>query len=123
MDFHTGRVKSTEELLTVWDATPVKRQREQPTKKKERYVFSHSVTLDSFATLWTVARQVPLSLGFSKQEYWSGVPFRPPGDLPNPGIEPTSLCLLHWQADSLPLHHLREFINSCLNLGNNRLTT
>ena len=103
MDFHTGRVKSTEELLTVWDATPVKRQREQPTKKKERYVFSHSVTLDSFATLWTVARQTPLSMGFPRQEYGNKVQFPNPGDLPDRGIQPASLCLLHWQADSLPL--------------------
>ena len=43
---------------------------------------------DSFVTLWTIARQAPLSMGFSRQEYWSGLPCRPPGDLPNPGIEP-----------------------------------
>ena len=43
------------------------------------------------ATLWTVALQVPLSMGFSRQEYWSGLPCPSPGDLPNPGIEPTSL--------------------------------
>ena len=43
------------------------------------------------ATLWTVARQAPLSTGFSREEYWSGLPFPPPGDLPDPGIEPTSL--------------------------------
>ena len=40
-----------------------------------------------FAILWTVARQAPLSMGFSRQGYWSGVPFLFPGDLPNPGIE------------------------------------
>ena len=44
-----------------------------------------------FATPWTVARQAPLSMGFSRQEYWSGLPFPPPGDLPTPGIEPVSL--------------------------------
>ena len=44
-----------------------------------------------FANLWTVAHQAPLSVGFSRQEYWSGLPRPPPGDLPNPGIEPTSL--------------------------------
>ena len=44
-----------------------------------------------FATLWTVARQAPLSMGFSRQDYCSGLPFPSPGDLPNPGIEPTSL--------------------------------
>ena len=42
-------------------------------------------------TLWTVARQAPLSLGFSGQEYWSGSPSPPPGDLPDPGIEPMPL--------------------------------
>ena len=40
---------------------------------------------------WTVAHQIPLSMGFSRQEYWSGVPFPSPGDLSNPGIEPASL--------------------------------
>ena len=43
-----------------------------------------------FATPWTVARQAPLSMGFSRQEYWSGLPFRSPGDLSDPGIEPGS---------------------------------
>jgi len=44
-----------------------------------------------FATLWTVAHQAPLIPGFSRQEYWSGLPCPPPGDLPSPGIEPRSL--------------------------------
>ena len=44
-----------------------------------------------FATIWSTAYQAPLSIGFSRQEYWSGLPFLPPGDLPNPGIEPKSL--------------------------------
>ena len=42
-------------------------------------------------TQWTVAHQAPLSMGFSRQEYWSGLPCPPPGDLPDPGIEPSSL--------------------------------
>ena len=46
---------------------------------------------DSFATPWTVARQVSLSMEFSRQEYWSGLPCPSPGDLPNPGIRPMSL--------------------------------
>ena len=54
-------------------------------------ILSHSVVSDSFATPWTVAHQAPLSMGFSKQEDWSGLPFPPPGDLPGPGIEPASL--------------------------------
>ena len=41
-----------------------------------------------FVTMWTVAHQAPLSIGFSRQEYWSGLPCLPPGHLPNPGIEP-----------------------------------
>ena len=41
-----------------------------------------------FVTLWTVNRQAPLSMGLPRQEYWSGLPFPPPGDLPYPGIEP-----------------------------------
>ena len=52
-----------------------------------------------FATPWTVAYQAPLSMGFSRQECWSGLPFPSPGDLPNPGIEPGSLAL---RADTLP---------------------
>ena len=51
-----------------------------------------------FASPWTVAHQAPLSMGFSRQEYWSGLPFTSPGDLPNTGIEPRSPAL---QADSL----------------------
>ena len=44
-----------------------------------------------FATQWTVAHQIPLPKGFSRQEYWSALPFPPPGDLPDPRIKPTSL--------------------------------
>ena len=44
-----------------------------------------------FATLWTIAHQVSLSIGFSRQEYWSGFPCPPAGDIPDPGIEPTSV--------------------------------
>ena len=51
-------------------------------------------------TPWTVACQVPLSMGFSRQEYWSGLPFPSPWDLPDPEIKPRSSAL---QADSLPM--------------------
>ena len=47
--------------------------------------------LSGSLTLWTVASQAPLSMGFSRQEYWSGLPCPPPGDLLDPGIEPVSL--------------------------------
>ena len=63
-------------------------------------VLSHALF---YATPWTLARQAPLSMGFSRQEYWSGLPFPSPGDLPDPGIEPESSAL---QADSLPLSQL-----------------
>ena len=72
---------------------------------------SHSITcvytcmlsrVRLFVTPWTVARQAALSMGFSRQEYWSGLPCPAPGDLPNPGIKPASPAL---QAGSLPLSH------------------
>ena len=56
-----------------------------------------------FASLWVVAYQAPLSTELSRQEYWSGLPFPSPGDLPDSGIEPHVLCLMHWQVSSLPL--------------------
>ena len=66
-----------------------------------------------FATPWTVARQALLSMGFSRQKYWSGLPFPPPGDLPDPGTEPTSPAL---QADSLPLEPLGKPYDLLVNL-------
>ena len=61
-------------------------------------VLSHTIV-----TLWTVACQAPLFVGFSRQEYWSGLPFTCPGDLPNPEIQPTSLTSPVLAAGSLPL--------------------
>ena len=58
-----------------------------------------------FVTLWTTACQDSLSVGFSRQEYWSGLPFPSPGDVPNPGMEPRSPAL---QADALPSCHQRS---------------
>ena len=63
------------------------------------YELSHFSRVQLFAAPWTVARQAPLSMEFSRQEYWSGLPFLSPGDLPNPEIEPGCPAL---QADSLP---------------------
>ena len=56
-------------------------------------MLSCSVTFNS-VTPWTEAHQVPLSMGFSRQEYWSGFPCPPPGDLPDPGIEPAFPALV-----------------------------
>ena len=65
-----------EEILSLWTAC----------------MLSHSVVSDS-AISWTVTCQAPLSMGFSSQEYWSELPFPPPEDLPNPGMESVSLGL------------------------------
>ena len=64
--------------------------------------FSH---VQLFVTPWTMAHHSPLSMGFSRQEYWSGLPFSPPEDLPDPGIKPTSPKSPALQVDSLPLSH------------------
>ena len=56
-------------------------------------MLSHFSCVQLSATPWTIARQAPLSVGFSRQEYWSGLPFPSVGDLPEPGIEPKSSAL------------------------------
>ena len=61
-----------------------------------------------FATPWTVAYKGPLSMEFSRQEYWSGLPFPSPGDLPDPGIEPKSPAL---RADALPSEPPRQSLS------------
>ena len=63
---------------------------ELPCSTKRTGTFSR---VQLFATPWTVACQAPLSVGFSRQEYRIGLPFPPPGHLPDPSIEPTSLCV------------------------------
>ena len=74
-----------------------------------------------FATLWIVACQVLLSMGFSRQEYWSGLPCPLPGDLPDPGIEPAPLCLLHWQAGSLPSGRPVMYVRQCCSPNSSNL--
>ena len=66
---------------------------------------------DSLATPWTVAHQAPLYMGFPRQEYWSGLPFPPSGDLPDPGIEPMSPVCPAMQADSLLLKPSGKLLN------------
>ena len=73
-----------------------KRERE---KERENCCKQQKTCLKTFATPWTAASQAPPFMGFSRQEYWSGLPFPSPGDLPDPGIEPGSPTL---QADALP---------------------
>ena len=68
---------------------------------------SHFSHVRLCATLWALAHQAPLSMGFSRQEYWNGYShFLLKGTFPTQGSNPCLFCLLHWQADSLPLHHL-----------------
>ena len=64
-------------------------------------MLSHFSHVRLFATLWTVAHQASLSLGFSRQEYWNRLPCPPPGDLPDPGVEPVTPMSPALQADSL----------------------
>ena len=79
----------------------------------------HIKSLQSCLTLcdlWTVAHQAPPSMGFSRQEYWSGLPRPPPGTFPTQELNPSLLGLLHWQADSLPWHHLGSltYVHMCI---------
>ena len=74
---------------------------------------SHFTHVRLFATLWTVACQASLSMGFSSQKHWSGLPYPPPGDLFDPGIEPMSPGSPALQADSLPLSHLGSHFTHC----------
>ena len=81
-------------------------------------VLSHSSHFRLFAILWTAASQVPLSMGFTRQEYWSGLPRPLQGDLPNPGIEvgslalqAQSLLLIHWE--SLSVEYIQLNIQHC----------
>ena len=64
--------------------------------------FRFEITARSFAAAWTVAHQAPLSVRFPRREEWSGLPFRSPGDLPDPRIKPASSA---WQVDALLLSH------------------
>ena len=75
------------------------------TTRVHAYVLSWFSCVQLFVTPWTVAQQAYLSMGFSRQEYWSGLPCPSPRDLPDPGIEPMSPVAPALQADSLPLGH------------------
>ena len=65
-----------------------------------------------FVTLWIVAHQAPPPMGVSRQEYWSGLPFPSPGELPDPGIEPTSPAAFALQMDSLPTELSGKLVES-----------
>ena len=77
-----------------------------------------------FVTQWSIAYQAPRSMGFSRQEYWSGLPFPSPGDLPDPGIEPGSPAL---QTDALPSEppgNTKVLLNlQCIGVSNHHIYT
>jgi len=70
------------------------------------YMLSHFSHV--FETLWTVAHQAPLSMGLSRQKYWSGLPYPSLGDLLDSGMEPSLLYLLDWQVVLYDQYHLRR---------------
>ena len=74
-------------FLSLWLRGALQQLHWQQWEQCFLFMLSH---VQLFAAPWTVARQALLSMGFSRQEYWSGLPFPPPGELPNPGIEPES---------------------------------
>ena len=84
----------------------------------------HAKLLQSCPTLydpiWTVAGQAPMSMGFSRQEYWSRLPFSSPGNPVNPGIEPTSPVSPALQVDALPLHHWGSMTITMIKITMNR---
>ena len=96
------KVDSVHEILAKkWK---LKRNQVEILKDKRVCALSCFSHVRLFATLWTIAGQAPVSMRLSRQRYWSVLPCPPPGDPPDPGIEPcVSLHLLHWQAGSLPL--------------------
>ena len=97
-----------------WPRYIVRMKKKQDTK--QIHVCSvASVVSDSFRPYGLVAHQAPLSMGFYRLEYWSGLSCPPPGDLPNPGTEPAFPLLSALQADSLPLSHQGQ-IGSCPHL-------
>ena len=86
-----GRHHSVPNREQLWLASATESPHRASKPQSCCYVLSHFSRIQLCATLWTVAYQAPLSMGFSRQEYWSGLPFPSPGDLPDPGIEPVSL--------------------------------
>ena len=93
-----GAVRSAEPDVGVREWQVLRKEESEPCKVHKMKVKSLS-SVGLFATPWTVAYQAPQSMEFSRQEYWSGLPFPSPRDLPDPGIEPGSPTL---RADALP---------------------
>ena len=92
----------------MWEVPEVNQIRTQNQAKQDEAKESEARSLFSvrlFTTPWTIAHQAPPSMGFSRQEHWSGLPFPSPGDLSNPGL---NLCLLHCRQTLYHLKHQRH---------------
>ena len=105
MDMCLGGLRELDMDREGWHAAvhAVAKSRTQLSDWTELWMLSHFRHIQLLVTPWTVTCQAPLSMGFSRQNYWIGLPFLSPGDLLDLGIEPV---LLHWQRDSLPLSHV-----------------
>ena len=100
------------------NSTKAERRRQVPSVKSSIQLRGRLLSyVRFFVTLWTVARQA-LSMGFPRQEYWSGLPFPPPGDLSDPGVKPASIASPALQADSLPAKPLRNSAECRANVRN-----
>ena len=109
---HAGTYWLKTSLFPVLSSSSVHQDKKEPLKEHSvthtypsasgHMLFSLLVVSNSFMTSWTIAHQAPLSVGFPRPEYWSGLPFPPPRDLPDPGVKPASPAL---QVDSLLLSH------------------
>ena len=105
--FNAGRTAFTTDSTGAMRHRKPKNKIKQQKRKNLGLSLLHAQSLSCvqvFTTLWTVDNQAPLSMGFSRQEYWSGLPFPYPRGLPTQGV---NTGLLHWQSDSLPLSHQR----------------
>ena len=97
-------------METLADATVVLKQLTILWETEVKYIRVCAQLHVTLGTPRTVACQAPLTIAFSRQEHWSGLPFPIPGDLPAQGSNSCLLHLLHWQVDSLPLHHLGSLL-------------
>ena len=105
---HTLNLTLFPQLYDVFLSTP------------EKWKYESLSRVRLFETPWIIVRQAPLSMKFSRQEYWSGLPFTSPGDLPDPGIKPRSPV---FQADALPSEPPLFSSSSCYFKGTHRLRT
>ena len=117
----SAHTRNPESYRGSWPCDEIARSQPSVNQEDVCAVLRHFSCVWLFATLWTVVHQALLSMGFFRQEYWSGLPCPPPGDLPNPGIKPVSL-MSPALVGSLPLvppgvDPTKQGIFWCLELG------